>query len=361
MRKSQFSEIGPAIGASQPARRKLSRGALFAVLLVACVTLAIGYVAWARLRTSATTQVAANAPVTATTGAALPAGSLPPSVIFRSTQLDTFGATALVPLAKPTTARNLTTLNCDRVYFAAGQGVCLASDRGVFTSYSAVFFGPDFQPKRTLPLSGIPSRTRIAPDGRYASITVFVSGHSYSPGSFSTLTTLYDLASGASLGDLEQFEVQRDGVVFSAADFNFWGVTFARDSNRFYATLATGGTAYLIAGDIAKKQARIIYEKVECPSLSPDNQRVAFKRLNPDYGWQLYLLDLSTMVETPLAAETRSIDDQVEWLDNKQILYTLSDDNASATPGENIWVLPIDGNAGPRIFQTRASSPAVVH
>ena len=35
--------------------------------------------------------------------------------------------------------------------------------------------------------------------------------------------------------------------------------------------------------------------------LSPDNQRVAFKRLNSEHGWQLFVLDLSTMVETPLA------------------------------------------------------------
>ena len=39
------------------------------------------------------------------------------------------------------------------------------------------------------------------------------------------------------------------------ADFNFWGVTFARDGNRFYATLGTGGKTYLVEGDVAARQA----------------------------------------------------------------------------------------------------------
>ena len=42
-------------------------------------------------------------------------------------------------------------------------------------------------------------------DGRYGTITVFVSGHSYSDGNFSTQTTLIDLASGSVVSDLEQF------------------------------------------------------------------------------------------------------------------------------------------------------------
>ena len=38
----------------------------------------------------------------------------------------------------------------------------------------------------------------------------------------------------------------------TAVDVNFWGVTFARDSDRFYATMATGGKTYLIEGSVSR-------------------------------------------------------------------------------------------------------------
>ena len=42
------------------------------------------------------------------------------------------------------------------------------------------------------------------------------------------------------IANLEELAVFRDGARLEAPDFNFWGVTFAADSDRFYATLATG-------------------------------------------------------------------------------------------------------------------------
>jgi hypothetical protein len=56
------------------------------------------------------------------------------------------------------------------------------------------------------------------------------------------------------------------------------------------------------------------------------------------------------MAETALAEE-RSIDDQIEWLDDRQVLY-----------GEmgSLWIVPADGSGEPRRFMTQASSPAVV-
>ena len=56
------------------------------------------------------------------------------------------------------------------------------------------------------------------------------------------------------------------------------------------------------------------------------------------------------MEETPLAEE-RPVDDQVEWLDNKNVLYGLSAD---------IWTVPADGKGAPRKFLSKALSPAVV-
>jgi len=261
------------------------RGLLFVALSIVCVVTAAVYVTWVRQRhvRLAETTALTEAPVAAANHAG-PCNC--PSILFRSTMRDvSFGAVSLVPLDVPEGPRTITALRCERVYFAAGQGLCLTANRKTVTSYSAITFDGEFQPRHTFQLSGIPSRARVSPDGRYAAYTVFITGHSYAAGSFSTKTVLIDMIHDREIADLEQFEVWRDGKVIRTPDFNFWGVTFAQDSNRFYATLATGGTPYLIEGDIAARTARVLYKHVECPSLSPENPHLAFKRLT-DHGWR---------------------------------------------------------------------------
>ena len=254
-----------------------------------------------------------------------------------------------MPLDNLSQPRTLLGLSCEQAYFAGGYGVCLIAERGVqTTSYHALIFDNALQQRHSFLLQGIPSRARVSPEGRYAAITVFVSGHSYMPGSFSTHVSIYRTADGSLVVELEQFTVERDGKLFREIDFNFWGVTFAADGNRFYATLGTGGQNYLVEGDLAARHARVLHASVECPSLSPDGQRVAFKRLTKS-GWHLYVVDLRTGIETPLA-ETRSIDDQVEWLDDSQILYAF---------GNDIWVVAADGGGTSAIFLANAYSPAV--
>jgi hypothetical protein len=284
-----------------------------------------------------------------------------PVVLFRSTSLDdSYGALALGSLDRRGGTRQVTTLHCERVYFSAGRGLCLDIDRGLITAARAIVFDERFRAVQTIPLNGIPSRARLSPDGRYGATTTFVSGHSYADGSFSTETTLLDLTNGSTLGMLEELAVWRDGSRVQAPDFNFWGVTFARDPDRFYTTLATGGKTYLVVGSVRARSVRIVHENVECPSLSPDETRVAFKRRLPGGGpirWQPYVLDLASLAETPLA-ESRSIDDQIEWLDNWHILYALPDASYSAIT--NVWTLQGDGSGRPDLFIERADSPSVV-
>lgn len=279
-----------------------------------------------------------------------------PRVVFRSldrAKPERFGTVAFAPLARPAAARTLTQLACDRVYFASGRGLCLAAARGITPAFIAKIFGPGFAPVRSLRLPGIPSRARISPDGRLGATTSFVSGHSYADrGSFSTQTSIIDMASGTVLADLEDFRVTRHGERIRSPDFNFWGVTFARNSDRFYATLATGGNTYLVEGRVRARRARVLHENVECPSLSPDNTRVAYKKAfgHDPAVWRLFTLDLDTMIETPLG-ESRPIDDQVEWLDDRRILYRVD---------EEVWVVRADGTGRPRRFLSGADSPAVV-
>lgn len=281
---------------------------------------------------------------------------------FRANALgDNYGKLAVAPLDALDQPHFSPELSCDRVHFSSGKGVCLASDRGVFTTYSAVLF--DQQLKRagwSIPLNGIPSRTRVSPSGRLAAITIFLSGHSYTSLSFSTQTTIVDTASGKVLVDLEKFSVTRDGAPFQSPDFNFWGVTFQHDENRFYATLWSQAKTYLVECNLAQRSAKVIHAGVECPSLSPDNTRIAFKKRipGPRVVWRIYMLDLKTLTETPLG-ETHNVDDQIEWLDNDNVLYALSDNPGGSSASTNIWVLPAKADGTPQILRKGGFSPAV--
>src|SRR5262249_38389594 len=123
------------------------------------------------------------------------------------------------------------------------------------------------------------------------------------------------------------------------------------------------GTTYLVRGDMNTREATVLLENVECPSLSPDGERLAFKQRVSGQGrettWQLATLDLTSMTWSQLKAESRNVDDQVEWLDSQHILYGLS-----IPPGgfsvTVVWVLPVDGDGPPKFFIPRAWSPAVV-
>ena len=79
----------------------------------------------------------------------------------------------------------------------------------------------------------------------------------------------------------------------------------------------------------------------ECPSLSPDGTRVAYKKRGDRATgeWRLAVLDLATGKET-LLAERRSVDDQVEWLDDDRILYGL--------PGRGSDAARVERLGGPR-------------
>ena len=95
-----------------------------------------------------------------------------------------------------------------------------------------MLFDANFRSRAHLPLIGLPIRTRVSPDFRWGAATVFVTGESYA-GDFTTRTTIIDLTRGEAIGDLEQFTTERDGKPFKAVDFNFWGVTFFANGDRF--------------------------------------------------------------------------------------------------------------------------------
>ena len=87
-------------------------------------------------------------------------------------------------------------------------------------------------------------------------MTTFVNGDSYNPGNFSTRTSIVDLHTGDTIANVEDFRVYRDGEIFKRRNFNFWGITFAHDDDRFYATLGSGKESYLVQGSIKSRIVR---------------------------------------------------------------------------------------------------------
>jgi hypothetical protein len=277
-------------------------------------------------------------------------------VLYRSTagvNTGDAGPVEVAPLAAP--GKGLKTgLRCNRVYYAAGHGICLARGDGFAAGYQARLFDSSFKIYKSIPVEGIPSRARVSPDGRYGTVTLFVSGDSYAAaGAFSTRTTIIDLRSGAALGDLERWTTYNGQRQVTASDINYWGVTFTPgDSDTFYATMATGGKTYLIRGSVSQRTAQVLHENVECPSISPDGKRIAYKWRtgNDATPWRLTVLDLATMRETHLA-EKRSVDDQAEWDGDDRVAYGV---------GGSTWTVPADGSGAPTKLVDRADSPAVV-
>jgi hypothetical protein len=284
-----------------------------------------------------------------------------PQLMFVSVAADdSHRRLAVAPLAEPWRSIYVAPLPCERVYFSGGHGICLSTESsGSSPVHFADVFNEQFERLHRIKLTGPPSRVRVSPDGRRAAATVFETGHSYAQEGFSTRTTVIDLARGAVIGDLEEYAVSKDGQRFHSVDFNFWGLTFERDGNGFYATLDTRGVQYLVRGDIDRREIRIVRPDVECPSLSPDNTMLVFKRLigaRSRGWWQLSRLDVTSGAETVLANETRSVDDQVEWLDNTAVMYHLTGSASAA----DLWVLPVDGASAPRRLLEDAYSPSVV-
>jgi hypothetical protein len=318
---------------------------VFVVVTAAAIVAAVGYVAWGALSGEETETMD---PVPSAIRAAT--ARMPYLVYQHVARDDHYGEVAVAPIGAPDGAPVFTGMVCERVYVAAGQGICLIpKQEPLGSAVSAKLFDEDFRTEETVRLDGLASRARISPRGRYAATTTFVAGHSYRDAGFSTVTSLIDLLDGKVVADLEDFEVTKDGKPFDAVDFNFWGVTFADDERHFYATLATGGDLYLVRGDVDARTAEVIAEDVECPSLSPDGRRIAYKLRQGD-RWRLHVLGLADGLSKPLAEE-RSVDDQVEWLDDDRILYGYMGD---------IWVVDADGRGKPSVYVHDGLSPAVV-
>ncbi|TDD37576.1 hypothetical protein E1287_08360 [Actinomadura sp. KC06] len=281
-------------------------------------------------------------------------------IVFRSLKRGPDqGRIAYVP---PDAARSrvLAGPRCLRVAAEAGRAVCLRDGGVPGRPYEIVRLNDRLKEAGDEPLAGVPSRARVAPDGRHFASTVFVSGHNYISLGFSTETMVYDGKNGRPLANLEHFTFLVNGVKDGSVDRNVWGVTFAADSNVFFATVAVSGRTYLARGDLSRRTLTALRENAECPSLSPDQTRVVYKKRVSETSqdaWRFYAFDLRNGREWPLG-ETRSVDDQVAWLDGERVMYAVPKSGEGRTTAD-IWTAPLDGGK-PRLLIPDADSPTLV-
>ncbi|HJD83700.1 TolB-like translocation protein [Kitasatospora aureofaciens] len=330
------------------------------VLLVAVLVLGAvgtGAVLYAADRTARRDQPQSGGPAVTPGNVSLQAPSAGRQLLFRNMAWGPHrDEITTVPADHPDGPRTASGTQCLRFHAAAGTGICLQAEHGALEdTYRAVVLDDHLHQRRSFPAAGIPTRARVSPSGHLAAWTVFVSGDSYAGTNFSTRTSIVDVRDWNLRENLEDFAVIKDGRPYQAHDVNIWGVTFA-DDNTFYATLATSGQTHLVRGDLAARTLTTLHDNVECPSLSPDGTRIAYKKrvpgLSPDAPWRLYVLDLATGAETA-TAEQRNIDDQALWSDDGTLLYALPGDY-----GADLWTVPADGSGAARLVTKAAVAPA---
>ncbi len=262
----------------------------------------------------------------------------------------------MVSATAPESVRHLTALSCGRVHFAGGAGVCLVEELAAEGVKHVVYmFDRGLARGKRIELTGVPIRARVSPDGRRAAITVYAEEQAPAGERLATESILIDVASGQVLADLREFSVANASHAPIAGPIDIASVTFLADGDRFFATLSTANERYLVSGSVMGRQLNLVRTGVGNEALSPDGKRLLVKKRVGNRGyWQLLVLELGTMSERALNQGPRSVDDQVEWLDDAHVVYHDATDE-----GTSIWVLPTDGVAGPRLLVADAFSPAV--
>ncbi|WP_433334587.1 TolB family protein [Spirillospora sp. CA-294931] len=303
--------------------------------IVALLCAGGGYVTWA---------IAENqGPAASTVPAAAPPGSL----LF----LDGGRDLAQVPVGRAGARPVHRGLACLRSYTARGTTICLRPV-AMPAGFEAVFLRGGKRLAEPVRIDGTPSRARVSASGRLTAWTVFRSGDSYDPGAFATTTGIYDTANRRLHGSLEDFAVTVDGRPYQREDRNFWGVTFASDDETFYVTMSSNKKIWLLRGRLSTRTLTAIGRDAECPSLSPDETRLTYKKRVGEH-WRLHVLNLRTGHETPLA-ERAEVDDQAAWIDDASVAY-----GRSAGGRPSLFAVPADGTGAPRLLRRDATSPAI--
>ena len=253
--------------------------------------------------------------------------------------------------------RHVLPQDCVRLDWNVNGGVCLNADLNALAG-NGFLLNSGFVPQGRFNIGG-PSRAAVSPDGAVVSWTGFTLGHSYlEPGEFATTTQLVSIERevGANLETVfDTFDF--DGDAYMPEDRNYWGVTFI-DADRFYATLGTENGEVIVEGNVQTRRLDFAHSNASCPEVSPDGSTIVAKERRGD-GFQLVAIDTESGTRRDLG-ETRSVDDQVEWLNDTTIAYGLPnlEEGTSAQPAFDIWALDVAPGSEPRLAVPFADSPA---
>lgn len=275
---------------------------------------------------------------------------------------DDYGRLTIV---KPDGSRVLLDRRCDRVHVGGGVGVCAAPLGGALGGWETLLFDASTpgMPILSDHSSPLPSRARVSADGSIVSTTSFVSGRSYEDigGDTSTIVVFVEVANNRLTG-MTQYQSSAQ-LQFADSSAQYWGASFADPAGEtFYATAHYGTGPVVVHGRVAEQTVSEPLLDGSCPSVSPDGTRLVYKAMRPGGGFDLTVYDIESG-ESRQLNETRSVDDQVEWLDDNTILYALHPEGESdelVDPSFDIWKLSLDEDAVPELIIPAASSPAVV-
>ena len=276
-----------------------------------------------------------------------------PHLVFQSViRDDNYAQAALVPLDAPGGMRVFTGLTCERVQFAGGSGICLFAQHGTASRYFARIFRSDFQSTAQVELAGIPTFAAVSPDGRVAAASFQTAPVTEEVRMPPSKTVVIDTATGDQAADLDTFTVIREGSPVEHSELDIWGVTFKADADGFFASIRLDGNVFLAEGSIRAATLKVAESSISAPSLSPDGRLLAYSRLVSSVGptWRFHVLNLESRDDVELA-ERKSIDDQITWLDEDDLLYGL---------GADIWTVRSDGTGSPQPFLFGGLSPSVV-
>ncbi len=264
----------------------------------------------------------------------------------------------MVGYIDPAGERHITELECDRLDLNDFGGICLSATAGLAGTGRGLLLGPDLNPATRFGVSQ-PSRAAVSPDGAVVAWTGFTLGHSYlAAGEFATTTQLISVERGIAANLEEIFTTyDLDDEVVNDVDRNFWGVTFV-DSDRFYATLGARESTFIVEGRVSNSRLDIVHENASCPEVSPDATMIVAKEQRGD-SFQLVLINNETGERSDLV-ETRSVDDQVEWVDNSTILYGVvnPEEGTEAQPVLDVYALNVLDGSAPQLIIPFADSPA---
>ena len=178
---------------------------------------------------------------------------------------------------------------------------------------------------------------------------------------FSTATRIREV-DGTDYGNLERFKLLLDGKQVAPVDRNVWGVTFADDDRPSTRPWRPAGRLPGPGRPGRPHPDRDPRRVAECPALSPDGSKVAYKierrpgrpdpldRRRPRPGHR--------QGGPARPTRPRSVDDQVQWLDDDTLLYGLPRDDETGVT--DVWPVDTYPDAKPSLLIEDAWSPAVI-